>query len=79
MPKGPKGEKRPADVIGNVVKVMRIAVGEESDIAPDDGKNKAAQVLGRKGALKRFENTSELNRKETAQKAAKARWSNKAS
>jgi hypothetical protein len=25
MPKGPKGEKRPADVIGNAVKVMRIA------------------------------------------------------
>ena len=25
MPTGPKGEKRPADVIGNAVKVMRIA------------------------------------------------------
>jgi len=25
MPRGPKGEKRPADVIGNAVKVMRIA------------------------------------------------------
>ncbi len=24
MPRGPKGEKRPADVIGNAVKVMRI-------------------------------------------------------
>jgi hypothetical protein len=79
MPKGPKGEKRPADVIGNAVKVMRIAVGEESDAVPDDGKNKAAQALGRKGALKRFENTSKLERKEIAQKAAKARWSNKAS
>jgi hypothetical protein len=29
MPTGPKGEKRPADVIGNAVKVMRIATGEE--------------------------------------------------
>jgi hypothetical protein len=28
MPRGPKGEKRPADVIGNAVKVMRIATGE---------------------------------------------------
>jgi hypothetical protein len=27
MPTGPKGEKRPADVIGNAVKVMRIAPG----------------------------------------------------
>ena len=29
MPTGPKGEKRPADVIGNAVKVMRILTGEE--------------------------------------------------
>lgn len=27
MPKGPRGEKRPADVIGNSVHVMRIATG----------------------------------------------------
>ena len=33
MPTGPKGEKRPADVIGNAVKVMRIATGEEEEIA----------------------------------------------
>jgi hypothetical protein len=28
MPTGHKGEKRPADVIGNAVKVMRILTGE---------------------------------------------------
>jgi IS1 family transposase len=28
MPRGPKGEKRSADVIGNAVKVMRIATGD---------------------------------------------------
>lgn len=28
MPKGPNGEKRPADVIGNAVNVMRIATGK---------------------------------------------------
>jgi hypothetical protein len=43
IPKGPKGQKRPADVIGNAVRVMRIATGEDTDDAPDDGKNKAAQ------------------------------------
>lgn len=32
MPKRPKGEKRPADAIGNAVKIMRIAVGEKSDV-----------------------------------------------
>ena len=41
-----KGEKRPADVqIGNAVKVMRIATGEETDELPDDseGKDPAAK------------------------------------
>jgi hypothetical protein len=28
MPRGPKGEKRPADVIGAAVKMMRIAMSE---------------------------------------------------
>ena len=28
MPKGPKGEKHPADVVSAAVKVMRIATGE---------------------------------------------------
>ncbi len=32
MPKGPKGEKRPTDVIGAAVKVMKIATGEIADI-----------------------------------------------
>ncbi len=49
MPKGPKGEKRPADVIGTAIKVAKIATGEIEDKAEDDGKNKAAQALGRLG------------------------------
>ena len=50
MPRGPKGEKRPADVIGAAVKVMKIATGEiEETTDADDSKNKAAQELGRKG------------------------------
>ena len=54
MPKGPKGQKRPADVIGNAVKVMRIATGEEAEDFPaDDGKDKAAQSLGRRGGTAR--------------------------
>ena len=51
MPRGPKGEKRPADVIGNAVKVMRIATGEEVEILDaDDGKDPAAKALGRRAA-----------------------------
>ncbi len=28
MPTGPKGQKRPADVIGNAIRVAQIATGE---------------------------------------------------
>jgi hypothetical protein len=39
MPKGPQGQKRPADVIGNAVHVMRIATGQiEEKIPASEGK-----------------------------------------
>jgi hypothetical protein len=37
MPRGPKGEKRPAEVIGNAVQVMRIATEEIEENARDSG------------------------------------------
>jgi hypothetical protein len=37
MPRGPKGEKRPADVIGNAVHVMRIATGKIEEDTPEKG------------------------------------------
>ena len=74
MPRGPKGEKRPADVIGIAVKVMRIAVGEEDDAPPDDGKNKAAQELGKLGGAARAKSMTPKRRKEIARKAAASRW-----
>ena len=49
MPRGPKGERRPADVIGNAVHVMRVLTGDEVEIVEDDGKDPAAKALGRKG------------------------------
>ncbi len=51
MPKGPKGQKRPADVISNAVHVMRVATGEVDDWTNQtlDGKSLAAVELGRKG------------------------------
>lgn len=75
MPRGPKGEKRPADVIGNAVHVMRIATGEAEEGAPvDDGKDPAAKALGAKGGKARAEAMSPERRAEIARKAAKARW-----
>ena len=74
MPTGPKGQKRPADVIGNAVKVMRILTGEEADDVKDDGKDPAAKALGAKGGKKRAESMTPERRAEIARKAAKARW-----
>jgi hypothetical protein len=70
----PKGERRPADVIGNAVKVMRIAKGEESDDAPDDGKNTTAQELGSKGAAAHVKSVSPERRAEIAKAPAAKRW-----
>ena len=75
MPKGPKGQKRPADVIGNAVKVMRIATGEEQDDVVDDGKDPAAKSLGSRGGKARATALSAKRRAEIAKKAAKSRWS----
>jgi hypothetical protein len=53
MPTGPKGQKRPADVIGNAVKVLGILTGKEpEDFCPKAGKDKAAQELGRRNGKK---------------------------
>ena len=78
MPTGPKGEKRPADVIGNAVKVMRIATGEESDSVPDDGKDPAAKALGKKGGAARAKAMTPERRAEIAKAAAEKRWGSKA-
>ncbi|HEX9625482.1 MAG TPA: hypothetical protein VGA00_00920 [Acidiferrobacterales bacterium] len=76
MPKGPRGEKRPADVIGAAVKVMRIATGQERDEIdqPEVGKDQAAAELGRKGGTARAKRLSKERRAEIAKKAAQARW-----
>ena len=77
MPRGPKGEKRPADVIGAAIRVARIATGEE----PEELKRKpdsAAAELGRRGGLKggpaRAKRLSAEQRSEAARKAVRARW-----
>jgi len=78
MPRGPKGEKRPADVIGNAVLIARIATGEIEDVRPtpeSEGKNPAAVALGRRGGAARAKGLSAKRRKEIAAKAAKTRWS----
>lgn len=75
MPRGPKGERRPSDVIGNAVKVMRIATGEEpEDLGSDDGKDPAAKALGKKGGAARAKAMTQEQRADIARAAASARW-----
>src|SRR5260370_28803710 len=75
MPRGPKGEKRPADVIGAAVMIGKIATGEIDDLTTDDGKNAAAVALGRMGGKARAEGMSAKRRKEISRKAPVKRWS----
>jgi hypothetical protein len=74
MPRGPRGEKRPADVIGNAVKVMRIATGEEEDDREEQTPASAAAQLGKLGGAARARSLTPQQRAEIARKAAKARW-----
>ena len=74
MAKGPKGERRPADVNARAVMIAKIATGEIEDVVTDDGKNAAAVALGRMGGKARAERLSAKKRVEIARRAAKKRW-----
>jgi hypothetical protein len=72
MPKGPNGQKRPADAIGLAVMVAKIATGEikeEGLAAP-----KEAAKLGSIGGKKRAESMAPAQRSAIAKAAAQARW-----
>jgi hypothetical protein len=73
MPKGPRGEKRPADAIGLAVMIGKIATGEIED--EREGASSAAAQLGSLGGKKRAESLSPERRTEVAKAAARARWS----
>ncbi len=74
MPTGPKGQKRPADVIGAAIMVAKIATGEIEETIEDDGKDPAAKALGKKGGAARAKAMSPERRAEIAKKAARKRW-----
>lgn len=74
MPRGPRGEKRPADVIGAAVKVMRIATGEETEELETDRVKSAAAELGSRGGKARAAKMTPEKRAEIARRAAAKRW-----
>jgi hypothetical protein len=74
MPTGPKGQKRPADVIGNAVRVMKIATGEMEEDAPvDDVLRENAIKAAARGRARALKLTPE-QRAEIAKVAAQTRW-----
>jgi hypothetical protein len=75
MPKGPRGEKRPADAVARAVMVAKIATGE---IEEERELSNAAAELGRKGGKARAANMTPERRAEIAKKAAASRWGKKA-
>jgi hypothetical protein len=74
MPRGPKGERRPADVNARAVMIGKIATGEIADVTTDEGKNAAAVALGRMGGKARATAISARRRKQIARQAAEKRW-----
>lgn len=74
MRKGPRGEKRPADAVGNAVRVARISVGDEPDDRESAPAPSPAQQLGKLGGAARARKLSSEQRTEIAKNAAKKRW-----
>ena len=68
MPRGPNGEKRPADPIANAVHVMRIATGQIEDELPA-----ATRAGGLKGGKARAEALSPEERRAIASLGGKTR------
>lgn len=71
MPKGPNGEKRPADAVGLAVMIGRIATGEIEDDRPVAS---AAAQLGKLGGKARAAAMTPERRAEIAKVAATKRW-----
>lgn len=68
---GPRGEQRPADVIGGAVRVMRIATGEETEVLRQPSGKVRSGIAGAKA---RAEKMSSEERSAVARKAAGVRW-----
>ena len=74
MPKGPQGQRRPADVIGNAVHVMKIATGEIEETYDETPRQPNKAKGGRKGGKARAASLTPERRSEIAMVAASARW-----
>lgn len=64
MPKGPQGQKRPADTVANAIRIAKILTGEIDEDTGDSDKDAAAQALGKKGGQARSQNMTPERRRE---------------
>lgn len=71
MPRGPRGERRPADVIGCAIAVARLSVGDTTDATKEPSSKVRS---GHAGAKARADKLSPEDRREIAKRAAGARW-----
>ena len=73
-----RSRKRPRDVNELAASIVDEATSDEAGPDPDEGKNPAAVELGRRGGLKggkaRAAKMTAEERRESARKAAQARW-----
>jgi hypothetical protein len=70
MPRGPSGERRPAQTVQCAHRVFQIAIGEAADPTPSEGKRRS----GAAGAAARMKPLDTATRSEIAWKAARVRW-----
>jgi hypothetical protein len=71
VPRGPRGERRPADVIGAAIMVAKIATGEIQD---SQGKAPNRAKGGVRGGKARSAKLTQEQRVEIARLAAQTRW-----
>jgi len=75
MPTGPRGEKRPADVVGCAVMVAKIATGEiEEELTTEPQDTGPKRAAGKKGGKARADALTPERRAEIAAQGAAARW-----
>ena len=71
MPKGPQGQNRPADAIGNGVHIARIATREIEETALSQPAKCSSGLVVAKA---RQDSTTQEDRRATTKKVASARW-----
>lgn len=69
-----KRRRRPRDFSQAAKFVIEVATGQREDCEPEEGKDRAAAALGRKGGAARAKSLTAEKRTEIARKAAKSRW-----